>query len=264
MNHAMPVAKAASELLLLKVHDLQQLRDARFGIVVVEQQALVLDPDLGEQGPSDAIDLRQRQRASHEYREHAPEAALQCLGVDALRHFIRAHHPVFFNGPMQFSRLELLARDVGQHHAVAPGEGKHALPLALGVDELGVALERIDDVMRMLAGLFRRIADCLGNTFGQDFPRPLAGLANRVQMPILDFEDQQSAAWVKHDEVGVRALGADGHVIPEQIVVIELLLKPFGKTLFATRHARHATAQSRNEGGQTLIRPEKVVSKRLL
>ena len=42
------------------------------------------------------------------------------------------------------------------------------------------------------------------------------------------FEDQDAATLMDDDEVGIRVLGPYGDVVPEQVVVIELLLQALG------------------------------------
>ena len=61
---------------------------------------------------------------------------------------------------------------------------------------------------------------------GKNLEQLPRGPLNGFELPVLCFEDQQAATWVKNDEVGVRLLGANGYVVPEQIVAIKFLLKP--------------------------------------
>ena len=53
--------------------------------------------------------------------------------------------------------------------------------------------------------------------------------------------------------VGVRLFGADGHVVPEQVVVFELLLQSLGETFLAIGHARKASAERRYESGHVVV-----------
>ena len=75
----------------------------------------------------------------------------------------------------------------------------------------------------------------------------LIGVLDGFGFPVLDFEYQHAAARMEYNEVRAPLPEPDGHVIPEQIIVFELLFEPFGKTLFATGHARKAAITGRNE-----------------
>jgi hypothetical protein len=59
------------------------------------------------------------------------------------------------------------------------------------------------------------------------------GLHDGAQAEVFDLQDQDAPARVQHDEVGVQLLRADGHVVPEQVVVVELLLQPFSASRFS-------------------------------
>lgn len=93
-----------------------------------------------------------------------------------------------------------------------------------------------------MAGLGQGVDDHLGLAFNNDLPVLAGGVLDGVQPPVLGFEDEQAAAGVENDEIGVRLLGADGDVVPDQVVVIELLLQAFGEALFAGCHAWDAAA----------------------
>jgi hypothetical protein len=82
-----------------------------------------------------------------------------------------------------------------------------------------------------------------GTALGQDFPACLVGTQNRLQPPVLDFQDQQAAPRMQDDEVRVGVPRADGHVVPDEVVVVELLLEAFGQAPLALCHPRHASAQ---------------------
>jgi hypothetical protein len=43
-------------------------------------------------------------------------------------------------------------------------------------------------------------------------------------------------------------LGADRHVVPKQVVGVELLFQALSQSALARRHARHAIAKRWNEG----------------
>jgi hypothetical protein len=73
-----------------------------------------------------------------------------------------------------------------------------------------------------------RARHLLRHTLGEDLPACLVGTQDRFQPPVLDFQDQQAAPRVQDHEVRVGVPRADGHVVPDQVVVVELLLQPFG------------------------------------
>ncbi|MCY1234956.1 hypothetical protein D9M72_475550 [compost metagenome] len=115
------------------------------------------------------------------------------------------------------------------------------------LDQLRVALKRIDDLQRLVPSLLDRIGNTLGHAVRRDQPIATAGLPDSVQAPVLGFQDQQAAARVQHDEVGMALLGPDGHVEPQQVVVVELLLQALCQSALAGRHAGDAGAQRGNQ-----------------
>ena len=50
------------------------------------------------------------------------------------------------------------------------------------------------------------------------------GIDQEDAVVVFDVNHQQAPAGVQHDKVGMGSLGADGHVVPQQVVGIELLL----------------------------------------
>ena len=83
----------------------------------------------------------------------------------------------------------------------------------------------------------------LGPQVTVDFPGLLVDADKGGQAEVLDLQNQDTPARVHDNEVRVLVLRADGHVIPKQVIGIELLLKAFGKAALAAGHARNATAQ---------------------
>ena len=87
VDHAVAVAQAARNLLLLQIHHLQQVGQCDVGRrirLAVEQRGLRLHANLGEQVPADAVALRQGQGVRVVHREHAPQPGLKARGVDAV------------------------------------------------------------------------------------------------------------------------------------------------------------------------------------
>ena len=71
----------------------------------------------------------------------------------------------------------------------------------------------------------------------KDLPALLVGLLNGLGAPVFHFQNQQPAPGMHHHKIRVQVPGADRHVVPKQIVVVELLLKPFSQPAFAAGHA---------------------------
>ena len=85
-----------------------------------------------------------------------------------------------------------------------------------------------------MARLLQRVFDGLGPAVAvQDFPVLAGDVANGVQMPVLGLQHQQTPSGVQHHEVRVCLFGAYGHVVPQQVVGIELLLQPLGQASLA-------------------------------
>jgi hypothetical protein len=105
-------------------------------------------------------------------------------------HLVVADHAVRLDRATELGLLELLARDVRENNAIAPRKADLALEAALGVNELCVAAQSVDDLMRIVARLLKRVGDGLGHAVRCDVPCLLARLADRVEPPVFDFEDQ--------------------------------------------------------------------------
>ncbi|MCY1535241.1 hypothetical protein D9M68_706360 [compost metagenome] len=158
-----------------------------------------------------------------------------------------------FDGVGEFGLVELRAGDVGQHHAVAPRKGQLALVSAFGLHQLRVALQRIHHLVRVLPGLLQRVGNGLGAELAVDVPGLFVGLDQGGEPEVLHLQDQDAPARVHDDKVRVLVLGADGHVVPEQVVGIELVFQPFGGAAFAGRHARYAAAEGGYQCGHGVV-----------
>jgi hypothetical protein len=236
-----------------RVHDPHQVGQ-RVGIRRVrlrrsEQAELRAHAHLGEQDPAHPVDLRQREYAAHQRREHAPQPALEVLGVDAVGHLVGTYDAVRIDRRVQPRALELPPRDVREDCAVAPREAQRALGAAFGRHELRITRQRIDHLVRVVAGLLDRVDDGLRLAARHDLPGLLVGLGDGLEAPVLHLQDQQPAARVQHDEIGMRLSGADRHVVPDEVVVVELLFQPLGQPALALRHARDTGAEGRDQGG---------------
>ena len=244
----MAVAQGACQLLLLQVHHAHDVGQLGRSIAVVEQRGLCLHPQLREHDPAHPVELRQRHHAAHQVGEHAPQLALQVFGAHRLEHFVLAQHALRLDGVAQLRTFELLARDVRKHHAITPGEGQLAVVVALRLHQLRVALERVHNLVRVLARLLQRVDDTLGNTVRDDLPGLPVGALDRGEPPVLDLQHQQAAARMDHHEIRVREPGADRNVVPQPVVVVEFLLQPLGQAPLAAGHAGGAGAERGDEG----------------
>ena len=58
-----------------------------------------------------------------------------------------------------------------------------------------------------------------------------------AHMPVLDFQTPQAMAGVEDKEIRIAALFAmAGNVVPDEVVVIEIVAKELGEAFFADRH----------------------------
>jgi hypothetical protein len=145
-------------------------------------------------------------------------------------------------------RIELLARDAREDHAVAPGESQLAFVIAIALHQLRIALQCIDDLNRAVARLLKRAHHHLGLAAAavENFEIFARGLANGFQMPILGFQNQRTPARMDHHKIGSRLFGANWHIPPQQIIVFEFLLQTLCQPFFTAGHTPRATAERGN------------------
>ena len=249
MDHTVAVAEATGQPLLLDVEHCHRVGQVERDVQADLHVGIGVHTHFRKKNPAHAIDVGDRQHAVHQRREHVPQPALECLRVDVLGHFVAADDALRIDHAVELCRDELAPRDVRQHQTIAPRKPQHALPFAFVLNQLRVLRERRHHLVRVLARLLQRIDDAARHAFGRHLEAQLAGLADVVELPVFDLQHQQAAARMQHDEVGVQPLGADRHVVPDEVVAAELLLEPFSKTPLARRHARHAGVQGRNQSG---------------
>ena len=114
VDHPMPFAHAARELLLLEVHHAQDVGQHVLGFFVGRlglEQAALADADLREQVPADPVDPGQIEPMVEVDREHVPQARLEDLHILRLGHLVLADHALRRQHLTQIARIELAPRD---------------------------------------------------------------------------------------------------------------------------------------------------------
>ena len=237
---------------MLQVHDAHDVGQrfvflacvgGRFG--VGKEFALLGDAQLGEQDPAHARQLFFAEAAARKFvREHGPQARLQGVRVHAFVHLVLANDQMAGDGGIQPGLLKLLARDAGEHHAMPPGDAQLALVRAVGLQQLRVALQRVDDLNGAVVCLRQWVYDGfdLVGVAVQNVKALACRTVDGVEVPVLGFQNQRTTARVEYDKVRTGLFGANGHVPPQQGVVIEFLLQPFGQFAFPVGHAGLAAA----------------------
>ena len=74
---------------------------------------------------------------------------------------------------------------------------------AIGLYQLRVTLQRINDLMGVLASLLQGVDNAFWRAIGQYVPGLLVGLLDCAQAKVFNFQYQNAAPGVHHDEVGV-------------------------------------------------------------
>src|SRR6185312_454688 len=124
------------------------------------------------------------------------------------------------------------------------------MAMAFGVAQRRIAFQHHADLQRIGARLQQWVRFLRQAAFGDQGELGRVGMADGVGLPVLHFQHQQAAARVEHHEVGAALLEADRHVVPEQVVVFELLFQPFGHALLAAGHPWQAAVAGGYERGQ--------------
>ncbi|HTT11517.1 MAG TPA: hypothetical protein VMG60_11550 [Burkholderiaceae bacterium] len=195
----------------------------------VERQGDLANANFGEEQPPQAVELRQGHRRADALDDHAPDAIAKRLRVGALHHFVFEDATLRREDLAEVRLVELLARYVGEDDAEAEGRDGLALErVAPRECELRVALERTHDVEHVAADLFERALLADRAAVGQELDFGLGGRDQRVQTPVLSFEDEHAFRGVDDDEIGVSAARAYGQVVPNAGVVFEEVLEAFG------------------------------------
>jgi len=150
--------------------------------------------------------------------------------------------------------FEPVAGDVGEHHAIAVGEGELTLVLqARRIDQLRILAKQFGDGMDVLPRLLQRAGHQLVPSAGIDGEARRVRVPDRFQAPVLYLQHQDAAGRMQDQEVRVLVARADRHVVPAQIVVFEQVAQAFGEAPFAGHGAPGAGPWAGEEGGHGRI-----------
>ena len=215
-----PVAQAARQLLLLQVHHAHDVGQLVLRVVGRQTgRAAGWHAHFGEHDPAHAVESAAATGRRASWWGTCPTAGSgsprppRVSGISSAQ--ITRCGSMASPSP---ACLELSARDVGEHHAVAPREGQLALVRAVAdCTSCGSRCQRVDHLdgrsgAPAPAG-WARSSGMPSGTMSQRLP---VGLADGVEPPVLHLQDQQAAPRVQDDEVGMSVLRADRHVVPER------------------------------------------------
>ena len=134
---------------------------------------------------------------------------------------------------MQIGLLKLLARDIGESHAVPEGKNRLALEAPAFVDQHRIALQRIHHVEHVVAHLLERVVSRHTATISYQLDLFAACIAYRIQPPVLHLQHHNALLRMQCHEIRMPAERPDRNVVPHPGVVFEAILQPFGETQFA-------------------------------
>ena len=182
--------------------------------------------------PADAVPLRQRQRVGVVHREHAPEPHLEVA---------RVH--IFFQVVAQ-QGLELgkdlvkvfagrLLRDAREDHAPAIRKQQLSLKRSVCVHQLRIGLHQVHQFHRVVPNLAHRAA--VGHAAMRRLQLHLVEVRRDqgLPLPVFHFQQQHTPARTEDHEVGLAGLGADGDVMPDDVIVFQAALKLMQDTALA-------------------------------
>ena len=132
------------------------------------------------------------------------------------------------------SIIDTAALPVAHHRTKTPGEAQFALVFAIWLAQPAIRLHVVNDgkatVARLLDGMgigFRVFQCHAVFVHGSDV----------AHMPVLDFQTPQAMPGVENEEIRIAALFAmTGNVVPDEVVVIEIVAKELGEAFFADHH----------------------------
>src|SRR3954470_23402058 len=115
------------------------------------------------------------------------------------------------------------------------------------MSKLWIAFKDDANLKRIYPGLRDGIALVGESACGHQGKSVAVERVNRFQLPVLHLQDHQAAPGVEDDEIRLAVFQPDGYVVPEQVILIELLFEPLGDTLLACCHSRKAGGPGWNE-----------------
>lgn len=100
------------------------------------------------------------------------------------------------------------------------------------------------------------MGDGFGATFQLEFDAVAIETEHRAPGPVFDFENEQAPAWAEDDEIGLASFGADGHVVPDHVVVRQAALELVQHGAFAGVIAALVDiAEALRKNGHGLLHP---------
>ena len=199
------------------------------GRLLRREKLQVVDPDFRVQVPADAVQVGQGQRLFESVLEHAPKAFLEFFRVGVLQHLVLANQQATWQHPFGYvirrHRLDLLAGNVRQYHAIPIRADQLPLVLALFLLQIRIALEHVYGMQGTFARLFDGIDRGFQAAGGLQFNAVVVDAVDRAQLPVLDFQEQQAALRMYEDEVRITPPLSHRYVVEAQPVVVEQRLQ---------------------------------------
>ncbi|MEY9470080.1 hypothetical protein ABH992_002479 [Bradyrhizobium yuanmingense] len=224
----MPLAQAARELLLMKVHDRERPIRRIGARRIVQRQGNLSYPNLRKQQRAQAVELRHGQRLFETRTHHAPQSRSEFLGVRALGHLVLEQAEMLGEHLLEIGLIELLAGNVSEHGPEAErNDGPAREAMSRRKQQLPVALQRTHDLECIFASLLQRIAFPHHTTTCQQLDLRLVGRHDRLQAPILHLEHEQAVRGMNDDEVRMPVAGPDRQVVPNDGVLLKEVLQSF-------------------------------------
>ena len=132
----------------------------------------------------------------------------------------------------------MAALPVTHHRTKTPGKAQFALIFAICLAQPAIRLHFVNNGKAAVARLFNGVSGCglLVIAGSQGHAVFIHGF-DVAHMPVLDFQTPQAMAGVEDKEIRIAALFAmTGNVVPDEVVVIEIVAKELGEAFFADRH----------------------------
>ena len=107
--------------------------------------------------------------------------------------------------------------------------------LSFRPNQLGVSLQDIHNSQGIVPRLLQRIFLFDGTAINDDGCFLTVDRLDSGQSPIFDLEDDQASAGVHDDKVRVKSGGTDGHVVPAEVILLQLCFQQMSESSLAGR-----------------------------